>query len=55
MNVEIRRPVKRTCIRCGREERWDDDATAWQVANEVGEVFCIHDWDITGDFTPVER
>lgn len=56
MSAEIRQPGKRTCVVCGREERWDDGVKAWQVADDgVGEVFCIHDWDITGKFTPVVR
>ena len=55
MNVEIRRPAKRVCTRCGRVERWNEDETAWQVDSEVGEIYCVHDWDITGEFTPVQR
>ncbi|MFB6267429.1 MAG: HEWD family protein [Halodesulfurarchaeum sp.] len=55
MSAEIRTPSQRTCVRCGRAERWDDDAGAWQVADTVGDVFCIHSWDITGEFKTVER
>ena len=56
MSVQIRRPATRTCVRCGRAERWDDGAGAWLVSdNDIGEKFCIHDWDITGEFAPVER
>jgi hypothetical protein len=56
MGVQIRRPATRTCDRCGRKEQWDDEAGAWQVSEEkVGDKFCIHDWDITGEFAPVER
>lgn len=51
----IRTPSERACVRCGRDERWDADAGGWQVAEETGSVQCIHDWDITGSFTPVER
>ena len=56
MNAEIRQPGTRMCTQCGREERWDTEDRAWRVAEEeAGEVFCIHDWDITGEFTPVRR
>ncbi|MFB6133561.1 MAG: HEWD family protein [Halanaeroarchaeum sp.] len=55
MSVQIRSPSHRTCDRCGREEYYDDEANAWQVTENVGDVFCIHSWDITGEFTPIER
>lgn len=56
MSAVIRQPRARTCVRCGREEQWDDAREAWQVDTDgVGEVYCIHDWDITGEFTPVKR
>lgn len=53
--ADIRTPENRTCTRCGREETWNDDATTWEVDDEVGDVYCVHDWDITGEFTPVEE
>jgi hypothetical protein len=28
---------------------------AWRVDGDVGGVYCIHSWDITGTFTPVEQ
>ncbi|MFB6094816.1 MAG: HEWD family protein [Halanaeroarchaeum sp.] len=55
MSVQIRTPSRRTCLRCGREERYDEEARAWRVDAAVGDVYCIHSWDITGEFTPVER
>lgn len=56
MSAEIRQPGTRTCVSCGREEHWDGSDQVWRVADsDVGEVFCIHDWDITGQFTSVER
>ena len=56
MSVKIRAPSERECLECGRRESWNADLAAWRVpANEVGEVSCIHDWDVTGEFTPVER
>ncbi|MEE6210541.1 HEWD family protein [Salarchaeum sp. III] len=54
--VELRTPDERSCLRCGRREVWDEDAGAWQVGgDEVGDVYCIHDWDVTGEFTPVAK
>lgn len=55
MNAQIRSPTHRSCVRCGREEHYDENANAWQVADDVGDVYCIHSWDITGEFTPVEQ
>ncbi|WP_188976623.1 HEWD family protein [Halocalculus aciditolerans] len=51
----IRTPSERSCVQCGRDERWNPDQGSWEVAAETGSVRCIHDWDITGSFTPVER
>jgi len=53
MTAEIRVPTERTCLDCGRHERWDDAQTTWRIDDEAGEVHCIHVWDITGEFTPV--
>ncbi|NIC00558.1 HEWD family protein [Halobacterium sp. R2-5] len=53
--AEIRAPEERTCTDCGRSERWDDDAGAWRVDEEVGDVYCVHSWDVTGTFAPVEE
>jgi hypothetical protein len=56
MSVRIRRPRSRACERCGREERFDDASGSWVVAEAgaVGEVYCIHEWDINGSFVPFE-
>lgn len=56
----LRTPRERTCELCGRKERWDDEADAWQVVHEdgdpaVGNLYCIHEWDINGAFIPVEE
>jgi hypothetical protein len=52
--VEVRTPDRRECVRCGRLERWDEELQTWQVADdEVGDPYCIHTWDITGEFTPI--
>jgi hypothetical protein len=56
MSTQIRTPSERTCHDCGREEHWDEELANWRVSNEhLGNVNCIHDWDITGTFTPVEE
>lgn len=54
----LRTPESRTCERCGRKERWDDDEEVWKIVEEDGELqsgvhYCIHEWDITGSFTPI--
>lgn len=53
--VEIRAPRERTCTECGRSERWDDDDSQWRVDDDPGDVYCVHDWDVTGSFAPVEK
>jgi len=55
MSAQIRTPSRRACVRCGREEHYNDEASAWQVANSVGDIYCIHSWDITGEFTAIEQ
>lgn len=59
MSRNLRTPDDRTCERCGREELWDEDDGVWRIAVEdgervVGDTYCIHEWDITGEFTPIE-
>jgi hypothetical protein len=55
MSVTITPPTERTCELCGREERWDDDADGWRIADDPGNVYCIHEWDINGSFVPLEE
>jgi hypothetical protein len=53
--VEIRAPKERTCTECGRQEVFDEDDESWRVADdEVGDVYCVHAWDVTGTFTPIQ-
>ncbi|WP_435125169.1 HEWD family protein [Halobaculum sp. D14] len=52
MPIQIRRPTERTCERCGREERWDEDDETWHIDGDAGDVYCIHEWDINGSFVP---
>lgn len=54
--VEIRTPDERECLQCGRREVWDAERGRWNVAAaHVGDVYCVHDWDVTGQFTPVKK
>jgi len=56
MSTEIRTPDNRECVRCGRVERWDEEEGNWVVVDdEVGDVRCIHTWDITGEFKPLQK
>ena len=58
--AKLRTPTDRTCELCERHEKWDADAESWRVVEEDGEQrngkrFCIHEWDINGRFSPVDR
>ncbi|MFB6109950.1 MAG: HEWD family protein [Halodesulfurarchaeum sp.] len=53
MGDSIRYPETRRCLRCDRVERWDEADGTWRVDGEVGKVYCVHTWDITGSFNPV--
>jgi hypothetical protein len=55
MSVTITPPQERECELCGRREQWDEEATGWQIADEPGEVYCIHEWDINGTFAPLRE
>lgn len=50
MSDLLRTPDRRSCERCGRVEDYDD--SVWR-AKRLGDVYCIHEWDIDGDFVPV--
>ncbi|WP_323677156.1 HEWD family protein [Halorubellus sp. PRR65] len=57
--ADLRKPDERECERCGRREVWDDDHDTWRVpdredASAVGDVHCVHEWDIDGSFRPIE-
>ena len=55
MSATIIPPQERVCELCGREERWDEEATGWRITNEPGNVYCIHEWDINGTYTPLKK
>jgi hypothetical protein len=53
-------PTERTCERCGRRDRWDPEAGGWRIVVEddgrrVGDPHCIHEWDVTGDYSPISE
>ena len=54
MSTEIAVPTERVCVGCGREERWDPTEKTWVADGDPGVPHCIHAWDITGEFSPVE-
>jgi hypothetical protein len=54
--VRLRTPTDRLCERCGRREHWSGEG--WTVAVEddgpvTGDLFCLHEWDINGTFSPI--
>jgi len=53
MSDVLRTPERRVCERCGRTERHDEEEGGWQVVTD-GDLYCIHEWDIDGDFVPVQ-
>jgi hypothetical protein len=53
MTGVLRTPDRRGCERCGRVERYDEKIGGWQAA-EAGDVYCIHEWDIDGEFVPIQ-
>ena len=55
MSTTIVPPTERRCERCGREDRWADDAGTWVIDGEVGSPTCIHDWDINGTYRPIRE
>ncbi|PSQ10007.1 hypothetical protein BRC93_11425 [Halobacteriales archaeon QS_5_70_15] len=57
-DAEIVPPTERTCTACGRRDVWDEESENWVIAREdgerrVGDVHCIHEWDINGEYNPV--
>lgn len=56
--IELVPPSERICERCGRRDVWDDEQTSWSIATEdgeklIGEPYCLHEWDINGNYNPV--
>jgi hypothetical protein len=60
MNETIVPPTERECERCGRQDVWDDEAEQWAIVEEngkklAGNAQCIHEWDINGEYNPLEE
>ncbi|WP_254862895.1 HEWD family protein [Halovivax gelatinilyticus] len=56
-SISIRTPEARRCERCGRIERWNQQRAGWELNNhdgrrQIGSPQCIHEWNITGNFSP---
>lgn len=54
----VKPPKRRMCERCGRQDVWDDEQGAWVAAEvdgkkEQGRPHCLHEWDITGTYSPL--
>jgi hypothetical protein len=59
-DVDLNPPERRTCTRCGREDIWDEGVGGWTIRvidgeKRSGDLFCMHEWDITGSHTPIEE
>jgi len=59
MTATIEAPERRTCELCDRVDVWDEEAENWVIAEadgkrQVGNRHCIHEWDINGQYNPVE-
>lgn len=57
--VTISPPTERVCERCGRHDVWDEAAENWIIAEadgekQAGSPTCIHEWDINGQYSPVQ-
>jgi hypothetical protein len=60
MGTGLQTPSVRECELCDRSERWDEEDETWRIREEdgerqVGNPHCIHEWNITGSFTPFEQ
>ena len=52
-NRTIVPPRERECERCGRRDVCDDDAEGWLIASgSSADPYCIHEWDINGQYDP---
>lgn len=53
-------PERRRCVRCGRVDVWDGGKETWVAAVEdgtrqTGKPHCLHEWDISGNYSPVRN
>ena len=56
--VRLCPPTKRECMLCGRNDEWNMESKNWEIKIvdgdlKKGEVFCMHEWDITGTHKPI--
>ena len=56
---EVVPPTERTCERCGRRDAWDDGRATWAIVEQdgekrIGDPYCLHEWDINGEYSPFE-
>lgn len=59
-DVKLNPPTERSCLRCGREDVWDDEVKDWTIRvvdgeKRAGDRFCLHEWDITGTHRPINH
>jgi hypothetical protein len=59
MSRTLSPPTERECERCGRQDVWDERQREWTIATvdgerQVGDPYCIHEWDVTGAYNPFE-
>jgi hypothetical protein len=59
MTTAVQPPDVRRCEQCDRVERWDERTESWCIDSEdgtrrVGDPHCIHEWDITGSYNPLD-
>ena len=53
MGTDLVPPRERECLQCGRHEAWDENAATWTIDGDaIGEVHCVHEWDINGEYSP---
>ncbi len=53
MSADLVPPRERECVQCGRQEAWNEGAATWMIDGDaVGRVYCVHEWDINGEYSP---
>ncbi len=59
-DARLNPPTERRCVRCGREDLWDEDVGDWTIRvvdgeKRAGDRFCLHEWDITGSHASISE
>lgn len=57
---EVVPPTERTCERCGRRDSWSNAKKTWVIVEDegekrVGDPYCLHEWDINGNYNPIDE